>query len=172
MAHSDLSQPIPQPGRRVSSQADEGAWSETAENTGAPRWTTPVILVVVPVAMIVGGIWIHLTSRPFADGVTVTGVVVDVTFSPGDSPGNDDGTWSPVVEYTDPSSGVSYQQVRRASTGDRPDIGDQWEVSFRPDNPEDARVISSRDPWFAAVFVVPGLLIGVIGLVRLARFLL
>lgn len=122
--------------------------------------------------MIAGGIWIHFTSRPFADGVTVTGVVVDVTFSPGDSPGNDDGTWSPVVEYTDPASGISYQKVRRASTGDKPDIGDRWEVSFRPDDPENARVISDRDPWFAAVFVVPGLLIGVIGVVRLVRFLL
>lgn len=144
----------------------------TATNTGAPRWTTPVLLTVIPVAMMASGLWIYLSSRPFADGVTVTGVVVDVEFFPADSPGNDDGTWSPVVEYIDPATGIIYQQVRRASTGDRPELGDRWDVSFRPDDPGDARVLSGRDPWFAAVFFVPGLLVGTIGLVRLVRYLL
>ena len=102
------------------------------------------------------GLWIRAGTRPYGDGIIVTGEVVTVEAS---SSGDNGTTYSPVVEFIDPTTGAVHTATRQISSSSRPRLGDQWEVSFRPGEPEGGRVLGRWDWVFWSVFVTIGVVV-------------
>ncbi len=100
---------------------------------------------------LVAGLWIRSATQPLDDGVIVVGVVVDVdrrTDSDGDS------TYSPIVDYVDPATGITHRIQGSVSSSSRPNIGSSKDVSLLPGDPSSARVVGPV--WFPWIFIVIG----------------
>jgi hypothetical protein len=125
-----------------------------SEAAGTKSWTQqePPPWVVVTFSVLVMGVLAFLMvwsisagldskreSSPIEGGVGTSGTVVDVT-PDGDS------TFKARIEFED-RQGAKHRFTKQAGS-DKPSVGDQVEVSYDPDDPSDARdLTTNKDIW-------------------------
>ncbi len=123
-----------------------------------------LIMAGVGLILMAGAYLIGRSFQADAGDVVVTGAVVDIIESRGD----DGIMYSPVVEYTDPASGETFEASTSWRSSSRPTIGDDVEVAFPPDNPAGGRVLSRTGGWVTWGFVAVG---GILFLIGIGKFL-
>jgi hypothetical protein len=124
----------------------------TRSNSLSSVLVVPLFLLVGLGLCVGGGYWGWITYSFMQTASRAPGTVVEVT-QYRDSEG--DNVYSPVVEYTLPSGRtVRFEEDLRSSPPSHR-VGDEVEVLYNPENPEEARINSVFNVWFG-----PGLLLG------------
>lgn len=108
--------------------------------------------MLIGIAFVVAGLFVHRAITPDSGDTVVEGVVVDVVVTGS----GDSRSYSPVVQYMDPASGLSYAVEGTINSSSEPTIGDSRDVAFPPGDPADGKVVGQV--WFAWIFIVVGLL--------------
>lgn len=112
--------------------------------------------VVFGLVFVVVGVVVRENTKPFEDGVIVEGVVIEVDRRV-DSDG--DTTYSPIVEFVDPATGQTHVADTSFSSSSRPTIGEAKDVSLRPGEPFDARIIDTGSKVLPWAFIGMGALV-------------
>jgi hypothetical protein len=124
-----------------------------------------LFVIAVGLVFVGAGFFIHQKRTPFPDGRTTTGTVTGIETTPGS--GNRTTQYSRVVTFTT-ADGTSVSATEPISSSSRPETGETVTVSYRPADPQSARIIPDRDWLFLGVVGLGGLTV----LIGLGTFLL
>lgn len=110
--------------------------------------------MVVGVVLIIVGFVVGSAVGAGDGDVVVSGTVIDYNTRRG----SESTTYAPVVEYTDPATGLQYTASSNLSTSSRPVIGSARDVAFAPDSPASGKVLSGASKWLKWGLVGVGVL--------------
>jgi hypothetical protein len=108
-------------------------------------------IIAMSLAFLGAGYQVRKTMQPYPDGLSAT-----ATLTGARQYKDDDGNTVYSAVYTFTTQGgreVSFNEP--FSSGQRPNIGDKAKVSYRPADPEAARVIG-KHAWFGVAFMIGG----------------
>lgn len=118
-----------------------------------------VLIIAMGVLFLGGGLILRNQSRPFPDGVAASGTVTDVS-TVNDADGRT--MYARVVSFTT-TSGQTVTVTESSTSSTRPDRGEAVNVSYRPADPQGARIIPDHD-WISLSIVAAGGLVILAGL--------
>ena len=115
-------------------------------------------------AFLVGGILAKRSLQPFPDGIQTTGNVTMVTET--ERPSTQDGKTRTRIEYTPEIRFVTEESkvvlMNDTDSCGEPEVGDEVPISYRPDDPAGARVLSEACKRDALIFIVLGIVFSVL----------
>jgi disulfide bond formation protein DsbB len=101
--------------------------------------------LVLGMAFAAAGWWLHAKQQPFPDGVTAQAKVTAVhTVQSGTNRRTT--SYARVVTFTD-KNGKQVTFTEGTSSGKYPDVGQAVQVSYRPSDPQSARILAGRNGW-------------------------
>jgi hypothetical protein len=117
--------------------------------------------LVIGLVFVFAGAYVHGQRSAYDDGVSVTGTITGAEeyHKKGKT------SYSAIVTFTPQGSTGTVSVVDDMTTGSRPDAGEQIEVSYRPADPEGARIVPGFD-WFGLAVLGVGALVALLCAVR------
>ena len=114
------------------------------------------IFMLIGTGLIVGAWIIYSGTRDFLEGATeTTGVVVGFDrLSTGPQPTGETSPLVPIIKYTPDSGEALVVKAKTRSAWGKYEHGDRVKVFYDPRNPEEARVATGTELWFAPLLML------------------
>ena len=109
------------------------------------------LMIFVGIAFSIGGFTLFRSNQVDENWVTIEGEIVDIETSTSQEGST---MHRPIVGYS--VDGEEYTIASGSSTAARPSLGETREVSYNPNNPEEATIPSNTMFWLTILFMVLG----------------